>query len=572
MIFQHLSIRNFRNFKELDIDLSNKNVIFGLNDIGKTNFLCAIRYLLDKNFRKNGLLDSDFHEKDISKTITITLKLDISDSENLDNRKIYKAIKGLRRSSTESLYIQLQSNYSKENLRGDIKLFWGDDVEHLEDVPSFQANFEIDNVFNVVYIDSSVQLENIFKRYTRDIFRDEAILDEKEREKIKRTIDSLNTNISKLSEIKKFEKRLLKEYKNYRKERNVKLAVRSEITLDNIHSKLTPYICFDEKTYPTSGDGRKKILAYTLLSMENKLIEERRINVFLIEELENHLHRSMQLSLSHQLFTDELYKYMFLTTHSSMLVSQMDNVNLIKLYRENGVIGRSYYYTVPSEYQNLKKKLNQNLTDAIYADYVLLVEGPSEKILFETILSEFCKDYEGLGGYILQVDGIAFRNYYEILMKLGIRVLIKTDNDLKLNEDKKECNYLGLNRCLSLLKQEKIENETNIDVESYKENLVKIKGELYDSRFHELCDKLKEDKIYISRVDLENDLYLIIKSKIDKLAIDNNSKQNSVKYLQSAKMINMIELCQLLSKRDLKKILDSDLFQCIKELINLCNL
>ena len=110
MIFQHLSIRNFRNFKELDIDLSNKNVIFGLNDIGKTNFLCAIRYLLDKNFRKNGLQDSDFHEKDISKTITITLKLDISDSENLDNRKIYKAIKGLRRSSTESLYIQLQSN------------------------------------------------------------------------------------------------------------------------------------------------------------------------------------------------------------------------------------------------------------------------------------------------------------------------------------------------------------------------------------------------------------------------------------------------------------------------------
>lgn len=226
MIFQHLSIRNFRNFRELDIDLSNKNVIFGLNDIGKTNFLCAIRYLLDKNFRKNGLLDSDFHEKDISKTITITLKLDISDSGNLDNRKIYKAIKGLRRSSTESLYIQLQSDYSKENLRGDIKLFWGDDVEHLEDVPSFQANYEIDNVFNVVYIDSSVQLENIFKRYTRDIFRDEAILDEKEREKIKRTIDSLNTNISKLSEIKKFEKSLLKEYKNYRKERNVKLAVR----------------------------------------------------------------------------------------------------------------------------------------------------------------------------------------------------------------------------------------------------------------------------------------------------------------------------------------------------------
>lgn len=571
MKFENISIENFRNFEKIEIDLANKNIIFGLNDIGKTNFLCAIRYLLDKTYRRNGLLDSDFHEKDISKTIKITLKINIEDSDDIDNKKIYKCIKGVRLSTTKYLYIQLQAIYSKETLRGEINLFWGENLYELEDIPCYQTNYEIDNLFNVVYIDSSVQLDYIFKRYTREIFRDEATLKEKEREKIKKTIDSLNTNIAKLSQIKDFEKELSTEYTRYRKEKSTKIAIRSEIALDNIHSKLTPYICFDEKTYPTAGDGRKKILSYTLLSLENKIIEERKINIFLIEELENHLHRSMQLSLSHQLFTDSLYRYMFLTTHSSLLVSQMDRVNLIKLYTKDKIIASSYYYTVPEEYMKLKKKLNQNLANAIYADYVLLVEGPSEKILFETILAERCENYEALGGYILEVDGINFLEYYTILQKLGISILVKTDNDLKLNEKKKEYNYLGLNRCLRLINEKEIPNATNIDCKKYKENQIEIKENIYDSTYSTLCNTLKNNNIFISRVDLEHDLYTIIPKKMQKLVVINNSKSDPIKYLQSAKMVNMIELCGILSKIDINRIINSEYFQCIKELINLCN-
>lgn len=46
MEFKKLVIENFRNFSSIEIDLSNKNVIFGMNDSGKTNLLFAIRYLL----------------------------------------------------------------------------------------------------------------------------------------------------------------------------------------------------------------------------------------------------------------------------------------------------------------------------------------------------------------------------------------------------------------------------------------------------------------------------------------------------------------------------------------------
>lgn len=56
-----LIIENYRNFEALDLEISNMNVVFGVNDIGKTNLLSAIRMLLDPQCRRNGFVDSDYH-------------------------------------------------------------------------------------------------------------------------------------------------------------------------------------------------------------------------------------------------------------------------------------------------------------------------------------------------------------------------------------------------------------------------------------------------------------------------------------------------------------------------------
>ena len=48
----HLSrigIRNFRNFKHVDLPLQPSTVIVGENKVGKTNFLHALRLVLDPN-------------------------------------------------------------------------------------------------------------------------------------------------------------------------------------------------------------------------------------------------------------------------------------------------------------------------------------------------------------------------------------------------------------------------------------------------------------------------------------------------------------------------------------------
>lgn len=59
----------------------------------------------------------------------------------------------------------------------------------------------------------------------------------------------------------------------------------------------------------------------------------------------------------------------------------MDNVNLVRVYNETKINSASSFYTVPQEFKTLKKQLNKGLIEAIFADRVLLVEGPSEEIL-----------------------------------------------------------------------------------------------------------------------------------------------------------------------------------------------
>lgn len=63
MKFDAVTIKNFRNFENITIDLTNKNVLFGMNDVGKTNFLYALRFLFDKDVRRQNFIDTDYYKR-----------------------------------------------------------------------------------------------------------------------------------------------------------------------------------------------------------------------------------------------------------------------------------------------------------------------------------------------------------------------------------------------------------------------------------------------------------------------------------------------------------------------------
>lgn len=579
MKLKNLEINNFRNFNNICVNLENTNILFGMNDIGKTNFLYGLRFLLDKDIRKKGLVDSDFYQKNTNENIEITLTIEIDDyEEDDDTKKLLAVMQGAVGSSSTEVYIKLIGEYESGEDIIYPKLYWGDDKENLIELHSNGPIYPIDKVFKVVYINPLVDMDKTFKLNKRLIFGDNNI-EEKDIE-IKKTIDSLsknlNFNISKLSTVESFQESITQEYKYLRAEQ-ISIEMKSEMEIKGYFENLVPYIKRDDDSehYPTGGDGRKKLLAYSILNLVNKKESQHKVLIHLVEEPENSLHRSMQLALSKQLFNSGIYRYLFVSTHAPLIIHEMDNVNLIRIYSKDKIECSTYGYNITEKYNSIKKKLNTNLSNALFSEKVLLVEGPSEKVLFSKILDEINPTYELNGGFMVDVDGVGFKKYREILKELGIDVIIKTDNDLRKSnlkenkgrkDSKLQYELYGLNRALVYANMDKLPNIelNNYDNEEQMESQkIKLKKELYNDKFKAEVNILKRDhKIFLSEVDLETDLYKVIGTKLSEYL----NGEDVIEYLYKAKLHNLVDLLDKMTYEDCKKVYESEEFKCLREL------
>ncbi len=556
MKFEKIEIKNFRNFEDVKIDLANKNVFFGLNDVGKTNFLYALRYVFDKDVRKQNILDSDFHNKQLDKPIEIVVTIDISDTADSDCEKLRAMLKGALLSQHRKVYIKLLAEYNKTEMIALPILSWGGDINNLHEMKQRGYLYEIDYVFNVIYIDSYVDLYSLFKKNVNQLIKNEKDEDKDILAEIQNSVNELNNHIASLSGIKEFEDRITPEYQKFRDE-GISVSIKSEIAVKGLYSNIIPYIKQDNDNnlYPTAGEGRKKLLVYSIYGIISDETAEKKINLFLIEEPENHLHKSMQIALSQILFTDDKYAYLFVTTHSPFILYEMDDVNLVRIYSDRKINGISTFYKVPESYEKTRKMLNRCLSEAIFANKVLLVEGPSEYMLFSKVLSVVHPFYEADGIYILPVDGVGFGMYYSILEELKILNVIKTDNDLRAVKGKGTYSVLGFSRCNKYIGKELLPTTQLL------ENSISAKRALYHENEERLNEIRSEYRIFLSKVDLENDLDEALHDRL----VDLLKETSPVDYLQDAKHYHMVKLVEKLTDEDCSAIYNHYNFACLKE-------
>ncbi len=163
-----------------------------------------------------------------------------------------------------------------------------------------------------------------------------------------------------------------------------------------------------------------------------------------------------------------------------------------------------------------------------------MVEGPSEKLLFDYLLDEKLKGNQNLRQriYVMHVMGTHFLPYWKVLRDLGIRVLVKTDNDLKYNTNS-TYSCLGLNRCVELLNiclpDEQQTHKLAACVGPYDNS---TKRNLYNAKLNEgFVTQLEKHNIFLSEIDLEHDLAAVL-----------NKDQAWTDNLQKAKWHNMCEV------------------------------
>ena len=564
MRFKSISIKNFRNFQNVTVDLSNKNVFFGMNDVGKTNFLYALRYVFDKEVRKNELLDSDFYQKNTEEPIEIVVAIDISDVSDNDSQKLRARVKGNISSGDSIVYIKLYAEYNSSELIAVPEMFWGGDLSNLEEMKARSTYFELDYVFNPIYIDAYVDLNTLFRKNSNQLIVSQDETDEDIISEIEEKIHDLNETIGSLSGVKAFEDNVTPEYKKFKNE-NIEVSVKSEIAIKGLYSNIVPYIKKngEDLLYPTAGEGRKKLLVYSIYDLLAGADQNaKKINLFLVEEPENHLHRSMQMAISRVLFSEENYKYLFVTTHSPLILTEMDNVNLVRVFNEGRLDTKGVFYKVSDEYKQKKKMLNRGLSEAIFAKKVLLVEGPSENVLFTKVLSEVKPDYEVDGVFVLPVNGIAFEAYKKILEALDIKTIIKTDNDLQETKTPGQYSVLGFSRVNKYVSEQKLPEDKIV---ANDKGDIDAKRNLYDDNKSRLDQIREDDGIFLSHCGLEEDLDEILHDKM--VAYLPKSNGNPIKYLQRSKNYHMVELIDKLTAEDCRIIYDNYNFACLKEVM-----
>ncbi len=569
MEFKSLQVKNFRSFESISINLSNKNIFFGLNDVGKTNLLTALRFVFDKDTRRNDFIDSDYFEKKTETPIEILVTIDISDN-NEDSSKLRSRLRGAILSGQDLIYIRLIAKYDNSEMVGVADLFWGGEKENLQEIKSRGTRFDIDDIFNVFYIDSYVDMDVLFKRNIKKFIQSDTADDKIINESINSIVEKLNEYISSLSGVSDFESKISPVYQKFNDE-NISISIKSEIAVKGLYSNIVPYMKKngDDKVYPTAGEGRKKLVVYSLFTLLAEQEADKKINLFLIEEPENNLHKSLQIELSQILFDNfESYSYLFVSTHSPYILYEMNRVTLVRVFAERRVTSNSSFYKVPSDFQDNKKMLNRLLAEAVFSNKVLLVEGPSEQLLFDKILSVITPYYEVAGMYILPVNGIDFKQYQPILKKLGIHCVIKTDNDIQWREN---IGYyaLGFSRVNNLV------NGTlgtkwkwtpfHDTKKEFINNSIQYRRQLYNLKQNfPVLNNIRENfHVYLSEVDLENDLDAVLHEKLAEYL----NKIDPVTYLQSAKNNHMVELVEKLSDEDCRKVYDDYNFACLKDLV-----
>lgn len=188
-------------------------------------------------------------------------------------------------------------------------------------------------------------------------------------------------------------------------------------------STLVPQL--DLVPFGLSGQGEQAI-AKTVLAMSNTAS---RSNYVLVEEPENHLsHTRLRILL--RLIEDLANgRQVFVTTHSSYVLNRLGLDQLALL--SGGNIHRltdldhttSQYFRKLSGFDTLR---------ILLADCMVLVEGPSDEILFNRFFRDQCgSEPLDLGIDVMAINGTSFRRGFELAMLLGKRIVAIRDNDGK---------------------------------------------------------------------------------------------------------------------------------------------
>ncbi len=565
MKIDKVTLKGFRNYKDATINFNNNTLIIGENDVGKTNLIYALRLMLDRSLSEMDIEPSelDFHVKDgvLSEELEITIRfLDIKEEAALAILKEHVSDDG------ECVF---KYTASKENL--DYKLYLGQNETDLSEI---QSRYYLKYI-NLKYISSQRDLNKFISKEKKQLLKisktkineEQEKLDRENLLKISKQLVELDDKVAQLEYVKAATKEVnleLKKLAYAHDDYDVKLNA-SGIEVADFINKLQLGAISGGSNVMLGGDGRNNQILIALWKALSVFEHDSNDEVvfYVIEEPEAHLHPHQQRKLASYL-SSELPSQCLITTHSPQIASSFSPSSIIRLFKKDfTTIAASNGCTkeLGAAWAELGYRMSIIPAEAFFSSGVLLVEGPSEEILYNEMLYRNTIDIDYFNLSIFSVGGIQFNVFAKVLQALEIPFAFRTDNDVSTITIKnvKHWQYLGVNRCLGILNKEKWAHSetpiTRLDI-------------LTDPRWEEFEKMINSSGIYMSNVDLENDLVGLIENNILE-ALNKKTAQDAIDYLQGQKALRMQKLVANLDQEGFEKIYESDFGEPIKYLLKI---
>lgn len=463
MKIDKVHIRGFRNFNDEIITLQKKTLLIGANDVGKTNFLYALRLLFDKSLNEHDLelCDSDYNAYSHTDTITITAYLsDVVEDCLLSTFQgaVNDGKLMIRYENTKSDSYRILIGFSEETLseistRRYIKRLNMQCVDTNRDLVSFLRR-------------ERIQLLQLAKER---LSPESTAADEEQIQQIQTGLDSINKQVSSLNYVTSALEQVNTELATlsiHNEDQSVRF-VAGESNASKLLDKLVLSYSSAENQLTLGGDGRNnQIFLATWIAKQNIQKSENHVTFYAIEEPESHLHPHQQRKLSEYIqehFADQI----IITSHSPHIAAKFQASNIVRLYAKNKCTYAAcggcseFLQRVLSEFGY---RMNSLSAEAFFADGVFLVEGTSEVLFYTALSREIGIDLDYLNITILPVEGVGFKPYVSVCNALNIPWVLRTDNDVFTKSAKGQTSnyYAGICRVMGILEQISPDNSRDL--------------------------------------------------------------------------------------------------------------
>lgn len=537
MHIEWVKIKGFRNFKDAWINFQKETLVIGSNDVGKTNLMYALRLLLDSGLSEREIKPSelDFHVDIAAGNSSDEFQIIIKFA-NIQEDAIRSILKGSVNDQDECFF-----KYEAQKNILDYKLFVGNREDEFEEINSrFYLKY-----LNLRYIKSQRDLENFIrseKKHLLQIARDnrsdtEMNEDNEKMSEIQTKLNEINGTVRDLHYVQTSTDAIneeLQKLAHHHRGYQIRLET-GAIEVNQFIEKLNLGANIGTSPVTLGGDGRNNqiLMALWKAKSEREIDIENEVVIYCIEEPEAHLHPHQQRKLASYL-TSELAGQAIITSHSPQIASSYKPDSIIRLLEKNHeTFAASNGCSVRIEEAWFKFGYRMSIipAEAFFSDAVLLVEGPSEVLFYYRLAKALNIDLDFYNISILSVDGIAFKVYTTILNALEIPWALRTDNDIfKVPKSNPQSwHYAGLNRALQICSE-----VPRPPFQIFPDSVTRL------SKWEEVSLLINPKGVFVSRIDLENDLAEALPYSIKKYASTDNVEE-AVEYLQKKKAIRMSE-------------------------------